>query len=118
MHDGARGTTDRSVRGRLAFGRAVAASLLTLLVVCVLAPVALGVFDALSTPPRTAPTTPPLGASEFARLGRSLLIASGIAALATVFPIPPALALRRRSAFSACFALTRRTRPSSLSRAQ
>jgi ABC-type Fe3+ transport system permease subunit len=114
MHDGARGTTDRSVRGRLAFGRAVAASLLTLLVACVLAPVALGVFDALSTPPRTAPTTPPLGASEFSRLGRSLLIACGIAALATVFAIPAALALRRRSAFFACFALTPLLLPSYL----
>jgi ABC-type Fe3+ transport system permease subunit len=114
MEDGERGTTDRSVRARLAPGRTIAALLLTALTLGALAPVVLGVIDALSAPPRTKPGAPPLGAREFALLGRSLLIACGIAALATILAIPAALALRRRSAFLACFALTPLLLPSYL----
>ena len=68
------------MRTRRAFGRALAASLLIALTLCALAPIAYGIAEALSADPRSSSSSPPLGPREFARLGRSALIACGIAA--------------------------------------
>lgn len=94
------------MRARPAFGRGLAALVLITLTLGTLAPIVYGVIEALSAAPRASGSSPPLGPREFARLGRSVVIACGIAAGATALAIPAALALRRRSAFLACLALT------------
>ncbi len=95
-------------------GRAAVASLLVAITLCAIAPIVYGLYEALSAAPRSSSSSPSLGSREFARLGRSVLIACGIAAGATALAIPAALALRRRAAFLACLALTPLLLPSYL----
>lgn len=79
---------------RTGLGSYGACAVLLVVAAVLLAPLLYGVSEALSTAPRRPPTKPPLGAPEALRFARSVLIAGGIAGLATAFAMPVALALR------------------------